>query len=340
MKKSLGYQQGLFILLVMILIVTSGCVPKAGEKNTQTSDSSRKISGQAAQVTATSAGEQRSAGKLSGQEVKEVTVYFLTENEDYLVPVTIPIKLTEQGAKASLERLIVGSGDEIIKPVIHPSTKLKDIYVKDNIIYLDLTEHFLNFSSAKKGEMVIASILKTLSPYTGGRAVQLLADGKAIDRTAGRFNLSIPLSLDSGMVKGEGEQLITVYFAEPNGIYLVPVEKKIKTSDAVTAALKELVKGPGEQSGLIPTLWHGTKLLGVTVTGDLAEVNLSKEVIGYGGGSAAENLFVKSLLLTATEFSHINQVQLLFEGERLDFLPEGTAVGKPLERPEFINYKP
>jgi germination protein M len=337
MKKNFRYWQGLFILLLLLTLSTSGCLKKISDKGSQIKDTSRKISGQATQATDT--GEQGSVSKLSGREVKEVTIYFLTESEEYLVPVTIPINLTEQGAKVSLERLIVGSGDEIIKPVIHPSTKLRDLYVKDNIIFLDLTGHFLNVSSDRLGEMAITSILKTLSPYSGERRVQFLVDGNKVDRIFGRFDLSAPMTLVSGLMMEEGEQLITVYFAEPNGMYLVPVEKKAKTSDPVIVAMEELAKGPGEQSGLIPTLWHGTKVLGVNVIGDLAEVNLSKEVMGYGGGSSAENLFIRSLLLTMTEFPHISRVQLMFEGQRLDFLPEGTEVDKPLDRPEFINYK-
>lgn len=322
-------------ILVLLPLVIIGCSKKTAENEEK--EKARKMIGQA-DVMAT--GEKESIRKLISPETNEVTVYYLTSNEEYLVPVTIPVNATEQGAKAAIERLIVGSADEAIKPVINTSTKLREIYLQGNQVYLDITNHFLNYKTEELGEMAVTSILKTLAPFTGDRLVQILIEGEAVNVVLGKYDLSEPVILEYDQPESnKDEHIIIVYYTEQNGLYLVPVKKRVITPDPLKAAMTELVKGPGEQSGLIPTMWHGTKVYDVNLTGDVVEINLSEEAIGYGGGSAAESLFIRSLLLTLTEFPEVNWVQLLFEGEKIDFLPEGTEVDKPLPRPDYINFR-
>jgi germination protein M len=108
----------------------------------------------------------------------------------------------------------------------------------------------------------------------------------------------------------------------------------------VDSAMQELVKGPPLNSDLVKTIWSGTRLLGVSYDSEnrLATINLSKEVRGYGGGAAAEVLLVKSILVTLTSIDGVDWVQILIEGEKTDYLPEGTDISKPLARPEYINF--
>lgn len=321
----------LLILLttILILAISTGCDKKPDNKMTR----NRELSTMQAQATSLDYDNNQ---LITRKEINEVIVYFATENQEYLVPLTIPINSTDQGAKAAIQRLIVGPNDEFLRPVIHPSTKLKELYQKDDYVYLDMTEHFLKFADDSAGETAIISIMKTLEPFIKGQEVKILIEGQSIDKEIGIFNLSEPISLAK---KEVSQPVMTLYFVEQNGIYLVPVEKEVNSADPVKAAILELIKGPDEKSGLIPTIWPGTKVLGIDIDGHIAQVNLSMEALGYGGGSAAENLFVKSLLLTLTEFPQVNTVQLLFEGEKLNLLPEGTEVDKPLTRPEYINYK-
>lgn len=323
----------LLVTVFIMLLLSAGCSKDSDSKNKAAeNNSSRDAVIQVKEMV------EKSDRLINYKEVTEVTVYFLTENDDYLVPLTIPVNPTDKAAKAALQRLIIGPNDEFLKPVINTSTKIKDLYLKDDIVHVDFTNHFLSFPSENASEMAVISVLKSIEPFIDGRKVQLLVEGNIKDLQLGDLNLGEPLRLPIQEVN-QGEKLITLYYVDPNGMYLVPVTKVVANPDPVTAAVLELAKGPGEKSGLIPALWPGTRVLGVQVLDNLANVNLSIQALGYGGGSAAESLFVKSILLTVTEFAQIEQVQLFFEGERLDYLPEGTEVGKPLSRPEHINFK-
>ncbi|MDW7675039.1 MAG: GerMN domain-containing protein [Bacillota bacterium] len=325
----------LAILLLGVMLISVGCIMKKDNEPT-TNPARASVS---VNEAATTTNENKEQNPLINQEASEVTVYFLTEDEEHLVPLTIPITNTEKAAKVAIERLIVGPTDEFAKPIINSSTKIIDIYVKDSIVYLDLTKHFLDFKSDNLGELAIIGVLKTLEPFINENMLQILIEGQKTDKIFGMFDLSKPISAKGEAALIENQHQLTLYFADSNGIYLVPAVRKVNTPDPITATVVELVKGPGNQSGLIPTIWPGTAVLGVTLKGDTVEVNLSRQAIGYGGGSATENLFIKSLLLSLTEFVEVHQVQLLIEGEKLEVLPEGTEVSKPLTRPAYINYR-
>jgi spore germination protein GerM len=113
---------------------------------------------------------------------------------------------------------------------------------------------------------------------------------------------------------------------------------KVADEDLPNAALLELAMGPSaEQPTLHATVPVATRVLTVIVGSDhVAEVNLSKEVLAYGGGNTAEQAVLGSLLLTTTELSGVQGVRLLVEGQ-VPSLPEGTDVTKPIMRPQIVN---
>ncbi len=71
-----------------------------------------------------------------------------------------------------------------------------------------------------------------------------------------------------------------------------PVQRTLPAgADPLTAALELLLAGPtdGERTaaGVVNPFPPGTRLLGVSRQGDTVTVDLSADVLGYGGGSAA-----------------------------------------------------
>jgi spore germination protein GerM len=102
------------------------------------------------------------------------------------------------------------------------------------------------------------------------------------------------------------------------------------------SALQALFAGPsrGERShGLLTEIPAGTVLRGVTISGDLATVDVGVS-FAQGGGSSSMLARVWQVVYTATQFRGVTSVQLLIGGRRVDTLGgEGLMIGAPMRRP-------
>lgn len=280
-------------------------------------------------------------------EKDTVLVYYASENGKYLIPITLPIKPTKEVAKVSVEKVLAGPGDWLLSNTTPEDTKLKDIYIRRNIAYVDLTSHFKNFEEHEDIELAVNSLVLTVTEFQEVETVQFLVEGKIVEEING-FALDKPFKrpayINALSNISEEDKPLHLYFSDPNALYLIPVgfgvAKDSTTSQMVESAMQELIKGPPLNSDLVKTIWSGTRLLNVNYDSEdrLVTINLSKEVMGYGGGAAAEVLLVKSILFTLTNIDGVDWVQILIEGENAEYLPEGTVISKPLARPEYINF--
>ncbi|HBG46190.1 MAG TPA: spore gernimation protein [Deltaproteobacteria bacterium] len=129
-------------------------------------------------------------------------------------------------------------------------------------------------------------------------------------------------------------KIVAIYFSDNEGLYLKPEKRSIDKgalSVEARAAIEELLEGP-ENTSLGNTLPDGTRLLSVTVEGQTATVDLSKEVIqNHPGGSSAEILTIYSIVNTLSlNFPEIKDVQVLVEGQKRDTIAGHIDVTQPL----------
>jgi N-acetylmuramoyl-L-alanine amidase len=118
---------------------------------------------------------------------------------------------------------------------------------------------------------------------------------------------------------------ILLYFEglDPNDDLLVPVvhklstsKEKLSTQELAQTIVRELIGGPKSDSVLYRTIPPETRLLGLSIAGDKAIVNFSREFITkHWGGSWSEELTIYSIVNSLTELPQIQRVQLLVEGE-------------------------
>lgn len=103
-------------------------------------------------------------------------------------------------------------------------------------------------------------------------------------------------------------------------------------------ALRALLEGPNEFEvgvGLTSAVPEGTRLLGVTIDGAVARVDLSSE-FESGGGSQSMQARVAQVVYTATQFALVDAVRFAVDGEDVDALGgEGLVVEEPLTRRDF-----
>lgn len=277
---------------------------------------------------------------LTKQKQEEVKVYFATKDYRYLVPVTFNISATTGAAQVAVEKLLAGPSDEVLAPVFPEETKLRQLYLSEETAWVDLTAAATNLSEPKRMAQALEALTLTLTEFPGVTRVQVLIEGQKRE-TIGGVAVGSPLSRPEAINPlGEGN-MVTVYFTDKQALYLIPVAVPVPSTLAQASpgeqALRLLLAGPPPESRLGRTVWPGTKLLGFSVEGSLATLNFSKEVVGYGGGSTAESLLVKSVVLTVTEIPGITRVQFLIEGQRQSYLPEGTEIKEPLPRPSLVN---
>jgi len=129
---------------------------------------------------------------------------------------------------------------------------------------------------------------------------------------------------------------VTVYYGRTTQTdsYLVPVRMTVPAgTDAMRGALELLVQGPAPGTGLERLIPEGTRVLGVTTSGDLATADFSSEIrTRFPGGSRTEELLVWSIVNTLTEFPGIARVQILVDGKKEESIGGHVGVDAPLER--------
>jgi hypothetical protein len=133
----------------------------------------------------------------------------------------------------------------------------------------------------------------------------------------------------------------TLYFiqVDADGTLLrTPVTRTAAASGSpLTETLRLLLQGPSaeenrrnpELRSLIP---QGTRLLRAEVRGSTAYISFSEEFQFNTFGAEGYMGQLSQIIWTVTEFPNITDVQILIEGNRVDFLGERISIGSPLGR--------
>lgn len=141
-------------------------------------------------------------------------------------------------------------------------------------------------------------------------------------------------------------ETIAVYYTKLDGSSLGAVRVSLRPREpnesaaehlhnTVLYAAVEAVAGPPNGIAAI-RFPPGTRVLGVSVDGSTATVDLSKDVESQAGGSFGENGEFKALIYTVTGVAGIDAVQVTVEGNRLETLPGGhLELDQPLHRSDW-----
>jgi spore germination protein GerM len=131
------------------------------------------------------------------------------------------------------------------------------------------------------------------------------------------------------------KKMVTLFFSEEEGEYLVGEKREIPRRDRVEEEAKEtiveLIKGP--KGKLIPAMPPHTKLLTLRMDENgVAKVNfdktLSKE---HPGGSSAEMLTLYSIVNSLTvNFPQIKRVQILIDGKEAESIAGHISLKQPV----------
>jgi spore germination protein GerM len=124
------------------------------------------------------------------------------------------------------------------------------------------------------------------------------------------------------------------------------VERSVPYSPAVaTAAMNALLAGPTlEEQATWPAISTaipaGTKLLGLTIEGGIAKVDLSKE-FESGGGTFSVTARLAQVVYTLTQFPSVTGVEFYVEGQKVEmFSSEGLILDGPQTIDDYANLLP
>lgn len=134
----------------------------------------------------------------------------------------------------------------------------------------------------------------------------------------------------------------TVYLLRDGKI--APVRREIPaTLEPERAALIKLLEGPTDDEaagGLVSAIPAGTDLLGLSLDGGVATVDLSG-AFDDGGGSASILGRVAQVVATLTRFDRVKRVEFELDGEPVTAIGgEGAVVDPPVGRPAIEDQTP
>ena len=181
------------VLAVLCTVVLAGCDE---QKKTESGGSAAAVS------SSTASGSSKSAGQEAA--VTDISVYYPDVNATGLVAVTKNVKVKGQDKyKAAVEALLAGTDDKRLTTVFPKKTKLLKVAVSGSTARVDfdknLTAGFVGGSTGE--EMLVGSLVNTLTEFPEIKKVQLLVEGKEIDSLSGHLDLSKPVSRMSELIK-------------------------------------------------------------------------------------------------------------------------------------------
>jgi spore germination protein GerM len=133
------------------------------------------------------------------------------------------------------------------------------------------------------------------------------------------------------------ERPVYLMKVDNNGTILwTRVNRKLPAGNSpLLDVLGALMQGPSveeEKQGLISLIPANTRLLNVTVRGNTAYISFSEDFLFNTFGVEGYVGQRRQIVLTATEFSNVKDVQILIDGKRIDYLGEGIWIGSPVNR--------
>lgn len=125
-----------------------------------------------------------------------------------------------------------------------------------------------------------------------------------------------------------------------DGIFAEPVRREIRDTQApLTETVRALIDGPTADEvadGLLNLIPDGTRLLRASVRDGVAYLDFNEAFRFNPMGVEGYRMQLKQIIYATTEFSTVDRVQFLIEGDQHEWLGgEGVYIGSPLGRDSF-----
>lgn len=152
--------------------------------------------------------------EMKNYEETELTLYFTNATGDQLVKVSRKMMYNTNISKEKLvvEQLIKGplgkntTADNEILPTINPETQILSVNVKDGICYVNLDSSFLNTAYSASADMVIYSLVNSLTELPSVVKVQIAIEGESKIRYREKYDLSMPFEARPELIQSSSKE--------------------------------------------------------------------------------------------------------------------------------------
>jgi germination protein M len=288
----------------------------------------------------------QSTDEASGARMRETVLYY-RDSDGYLVPVSVDIEWQEGIARAALERLISDDGlsamaqDTGLYSAIPAGTRVLGLTIRDGLAKVDLSEEALSCGSAEEEELMVMSVVYTLTEFNTVDRVQFMFEGDVVESLTFGTRTGSPISRENINALGtKGGPGVMVYFHKVNDKgyeYFVPVTIGTGTAGSgMDVAIKCLLAGPPEGSGLKSSIPENVTIKGMGTKNGIAYLNFEQGIFDYTGGDSVGEKIVKSIALTLKEYPAVTGVVFLVNGQPAA-LPTGVVLESVIDVPVFAN---
>ncbi|WP_405732323.1 GerMN domain-containing protein [Anaerovibrio slackiae] len=182
------------VLTVLCVAMLAGC----DEQGKAGSGSSQAVTSESSSSSAASSAASQKAA------VMDISVYYPDVNATGLVAVTKTVKAQEaEKYQAAVEALLAGTDDKKLTAVFPKKAKLRKVSVSGGVAKVDFDKNLISgFVGGSTGEeMLVGSLVNTLTEFPEIKKVQILVEGKEIDSLSGHLDLSRPVERMPELIK-------------------------------------------------------------------------------------------------------------------------------------------
>lgn len=182
------------VLTVLCVAMLAGC----DEQGKAGSGSSQAVTSESSSSSAASSAAGQKAATM------DISVYYPDVNATGLVAVTKTVKAQEaEKYKAAVEALLAGTDDKKLTAVFPKKAKLRKVSVSGGVAKVDFDKNLISgFVGGSTGEeMLVGSLVNTLTEFPEIKKVQILVEGKEIDSLSGHLDLSRPVERMPELIK-------------------------------------------------------------------------------------------------------------------------------------------
>lgn len=189
--RKLRFLLPLFVLCFALL--AAGCSSQATKGAVDSSDAS------VAAESGAKAGEPASGEKKTGTAAKEITIKVYYPNDDGTKLIAVSRKVTtgqDDPYTAAMRSLLSGTKEKGQTTIIPKQAKLQSVKVENGTASVSFSKELAkNFVGGSTGEeMLVGSIVDTLTEFPEVKRVRILIDGKSIESLSGHMDLTQPLT--------------------------------------------------------------------------------------------------------------------------------------------------
>lgn len=272
---------------------------------------------------------------LSQQPQSSVTVFFLADDSDILIPQVYGVNSTRDTVWIALEKLLAGPADGFCRAVLPQGIKMKDLYEADGEIAVVLTgDVALPDDLTSAAEAMYATVNRELTEQ--GRTMKAL---QIYYNDAALFDEPYTLSAVNDFAAGRDGSY--VYFTDSQAMYVVPLYLPISESSSgyLNNLLGAWIGKPPAKSGLYSAVPADLQINGVALNDGVLSIDFNSRVLAMNS-SGEQRLFVDSLLATLFNVDEVQTVEVKVDGvpyaealAQLASVPGNSELAEPIEVP-------